>query len=290
MGVDEVNFWQPRGRVSFTSLRPGSLFLFKLKKPHNHIVGGGYFVRSTSLPLSIAWETFEKKNGAKSRLDFESMIRKFTNDSSIRDPEIGCIVLAAPFFWPENLWIPDPIGFAGNIVRGRYYDTEKSADVELWNAVQLRLEMGNRNSTVQLLADHEPIRRFGAPITVKPRLGQGAFRVLVTDAYKRRCAITGEHTLPVLEAAHILPFSKNGPHEVTNGLLLRSDFHKLFDLGMITITKNYKIEVSPRIKEEYFNGKAYYRLHGENLQSLPDLPEERPDKNLLIWHNENIFH
>ena len=49
-GADEVNFWQPRGAVQYNSLNPGSLFLFKLKRPHNHIAGGGYFVKSTSHP------------------------------------------------------------------------------------------------------------------------------------------------------------------------------------------------------------------------------------------------
>lgn len=123
--VDEVNFWQPRGKVAFSSLLPGSPFLFKLKKPFNHIAGGGYFVKSTSLPLSIAWETFGYKNGAHSKSVFESMIRALSSDPMARDPEIGCTVLSEPFFWPKDLWIPDPSGFAGNIVRGRYYDTSK---------------------------------------------------------------------------------------------------------------------------------------------------------------------
>ena len=52
----------------------------------------------------------------------------------------------------------------------------------------------------------------------------------MTDAYERRCAVTGEKTLPVLEAAHIRPYALLGPHRVNNGLLLRSDLHKLFDL------------------------------------------------------------
>lgn len=47
-------------------------------------------------------------------------------------------------------------------------------------------------------------------ILIRHRLGQGAFRVLVTDAYQRRCAISGEKTLPVLEAAHIRPYSQHG--------------------------------------------------------------------------------
>ncbi|WP_162470581.1 HNH endonuclease [Desulfosporosinus orientis] len=61
---------------------------------------------------------------------------------------------------------------------------------------------------------------------------------MVTEAYYRRCAITGEKTLPVLEAAHIKPYSLEGSHETNNGLLLRKDLHTLFDRGYITITED----------------------------------------------------
>ena len=61
-------------------------------------------------------------------------------------------------------------------------------------------------------------------------------------------------------------------HEISNGLLLRSDFHKLFDIGLVTVTPTYRIEVGSRIKEEWFNGKSYYRLHGKTLATLPDRP------------------
>lgn len=39
--VDEVNFWQPSRRAPFVGLEPGAPFLFKLKRPYNHIAGGG---------------------------------------------------------------------------------------------------------------------------------------------------------------------------------------------------------------------------------------------------------
>jgi putative restriction endonuclease len=45
--------------------------------------------------------------------------------------------------------------------------------------------------------------RYGAPLLVEPRLGQGTFQVAVADAYGCACAVTGEHTLPALEAAQI---------------------------------------------------------------------------------------
>jgi putative restriction endonuclease len=101
--------------------------------------------------------------------------------------------------------------------------------------------------------------------------------------------VTGETTLPVLEAAHILPFSDRGPNHVSNGLLLRSDFHKLFDAGLITITPGLTIEVSSRIREEWFNGKAYYRLSGKPLANKPSKVEHLPAPAFLKWHNENRF-
>lgn len=59
----EVNFWAP-SNANFKALRPGELFLFKLHAPRNYIVGGGIFAHATSLPCSIAWETFGEFNGA----------------------------------------------------------------------------------------------------------------------------------------------------------------------------------------------------------------------------------
>jgi putative restriction endonuclease len=131
--------------------------------------------------------------------------------------------------------------------------------------------------------------RYGAEYLARGRLGQGAFRVLVTDAYERRCAVTGEKTLPVLEAAHIRPFALKGPHRVSNGLLLRSDLHTLFDLGYVTVTPNLHLEVSQRLKTEWQNGREYYAHHGQPLRVQPAALESRPGREFLTWHNENTF-
>jgi len=121
------------------------------------------------------------------------------------------------------------------------------------------------------------------------RIGQAGFRVIVTDAYTRRCAISGERTLPVLEAAHIRPYSDEGPNRTDNGLLLRSDLHKLFDDGYITISDTYNVEVSKRIKEEFNNGGDYYKYHGQKLIILPKTIYDQPSKDFLRWHNENVY-
>jgi putative restriction endonuclease len=95
--------------------------------------------------------------------------------------------------------------------------------------------------------------------------------------------------LPALEAAHIKPFNESGPHAVHNGLLLRSDFHRLFDRGYITITPEYRIEVSRRLKEEFKNGRSYNPFHGKPLANIPASPDDRPLKELLNWHNEHLY-
>jgi putative restriction endonuclease len=111
----------------------------------------------------------------------------------------------------------------------------------------------------------------------------------VTETYQRRCALTGEKTLPVLEAAHIKPYAEQGPHRIQNGLLLRSDLHILFDQGYFTITPDHHVLVSKRIREEFENGRDYYALDGKPVKVLPDLERNRPAPEFLQWHNEQMY-
>ena len=73
-----------------------------------------------------------------------------------------------------------------------------------------------------------------------------------------------------------------------NGILLRRDFHPLFDRGYVTITRDYHFEVSKRIHEEFDNGKNYYDLHGHKIR-VPSNPDLQPDTKILEWHNDKVF-
>jgi len=61
---------------------------------------------------------------------------------------------------------------------------------------------------------------------------------------------------------------------INKGLLLRRDFHTLFDRGYITLDKNLTVEVSHRIKEDFGSDKEYYAHHGIKLVILPDRKEQ----------------
>jgi len=133
-----------------------------------------------------------------------------------------------------------------------------------------RMETGNRQGRGlrfrgRRAGDLAPRRTAdeGIPVTERsqskshnPRLGQGSFRLIVTDSYERLCAFTNFPVRHVLEAVHIRPYSSGGSHIPSNGILLRQDLHTLFDRGYRTATPPHQVEVSSRIKEEFNNGKG----------------------------------
>jgi len=284
--LDEVNFWQPGGSRRFQALDPGELFLFKLHAPHNAIVGGGIFAHATLLAVSRAWDAFGVGNGAESLPEMRRRIERYRKAPAQphEDYTIGCILLEQPFFLPREAWAPPPPDWHPNVVQGKTYDLNAEPGRSLWRAVQ------DAARVAPIGADQPAVEstRYGEPVLVRPRLGQGSFRVLVTDVYDRRCAVTGERVLPVLEAAHIRPYALGGEHRVDNGLLLRSDLHTLFDRGYVTVTPDFRLEVSRRIRQDWHNGNHYYGLHGQAVR-VPPHPGDRPAESFLRWHNEQAY-
>jgi len=279
--LDEINFWQPSGNRQFKALSPSELFLFKLHSPHDYIVGGGFFAHSSLLPISLAWEAFGEKNGARNLMKMRTRVEKYRRqEHSTDDYRIGCIILEQPFFLPESAWIPVPSDWKSSIQQGRRYDLVIEPGLSLWRQLHVTVPFAS--------AVREERARYGQPIITLPRLGQGSFRILVTDAYDRRCAVTNERTLPALDAAHIKPYSESGQHVISNGILMRRDLHALFDKGYVTVTPSMKVEVSRRIKEEYENGRDYYRLQGSTIR-VPVNPSNHPSRECLEWHNLNIY-
>lgn len=290
LAPEDVNFWQPGGRTAFRVLKPGGAFVFKLKGINNAIGGIGFFAAQSQLPLSLAWDTFGVRNGFDSLEQFRTVIQRYRRDSE-HNPIIGCIALTNPIFFNREDWINILPNWSRNIVQGKTYSTNDAIGKTLWQ--QIETVLARYLTTVPNIQDSftvaEESPQYGNAVLRKVRIGQGAFRLSVIDAYNKRCAITGEKTLPVLEAAHIKPFAESGPNQTANGLLLRSDMHKLFDDGYITVTPSLKIEVSKRIREEFNNGREYYQYHGKSLLVLPELNKNKPSPLYLEYHNNTVF-
>ncbi len=282
---DEVNFWKPSADRRFLA-DPFTPFLFKLKAPRNAICGFGWFARYTHLPDWLAWDCFGDGNGCWSLAEMRERITRIRKGMDHRPrrhgDEIGCIVVVQPVFFAESDWIEQPRTWPP---RSLTPVTRTMADPE-WARVWEECRRRAAVARPEMVAEASP--RFGAARLVQPRLGQGAFRVAVTDAYGRACAVTGEHSLPALDAAHIRAVADDGPYEVRNGILLRADLHRLFDVGYATIDGDRLFRVSPRLRADFANGKSYYPLDGKPV-SLPKAAAERPSAEFLAWHLERRF-
>lgn len=280
--LDELNFWQPSPSGTFRALDPGDPFLFKLHHPDHFIVGGGFFAHYSVLPASLAWETFGERNGASTLGDVRKRIEKYRRSSDPTDDyKIGCIILEQPFFFDSDQWIAPPPSFQPNIVRGKTYDLASIEGRSLWREVELRVISSRPR-------EWQEIQALGSLAMIRRRLGQGAFRILVTDAYQRRCAITAERALPTLEAVHIKGIGAGGMHRVDNGLLLRSDVHRLFDAGYLSVRPDLRVEVSDKLRTEFANGEYYRQFAGTEIW-VPPSAQDRPNKEFLEWHRDIVF-
>ena len=279
---DEVNFWQPSGGQAFRAIPPGAPLIFRQKAPHNRIVGFGWFLRHVVSEDWVAWDAFGEANGAPDFATMRGRISRYRRSALTGPATIGCLMLADPVFFPAGAAIPDPADWKPNIVRGKTYDLSTGEGARIWEACRQRAGL------MTPTPEQGAAERYGAPTTVRPRLGQGSFRMAVTEAYGGACAVTTEHSLPVLDAAHVRPFGKGGEHATSNGLLLRSDLHRLFDHGYVTVTPKHVLRVSKALREDYSNGATYYPLDGRAIH-LPRAAHDQPDPEVLAWHGDEVF-
>ena len=106
---------------------------------------------------------------------------------------------------------------------------------------------------------------------IKRRLRDTKFRKKLMAAYEGRCAVSGTNVAAVLEASHITPYAISPSNKTTNGILLRADLHTLFDAALLKISKDYKIQVDPSLRDS-----EYWQFHQKTI-SLPRLDNDKPD-------------
>ena len=284
----EVNFWRP-SQNRFAALESGELFFFKLKAPHNAIGGFGLFTRGAVLPVWEAWDVFGPANGVPDGDALLARLKRLSHGAGQAigvDDWIGCLAITEPIFFPPDSWVPTPADWSRPIVSGKGYDLTSGEGRRLYEACLESAEASER--AAEWTDEAQLAARRGRPLEVRPRLGQATFRIAVLDAYSQRCSVTGERSLPVVEASHIRPFAQGGEHAVRNGLPLRRDIHRLFDLGYVSVRPDRSFAVSRALRDQYENGRVYYDLDGTEVRE-PGRPGDRPDPERLEWHYEEVF-
>lgn len=128
------------------------------------------------------------------------------------------------------------------------------------------------------------------------RSGSEKFKKGVREAYMYKCAISGEKNIKILEAAHIDPYKNASPefiqnNNVSNGILLRSDIHLLFDAHYIAINPDHRFGLRVVVSEEIENGKDseyYKKFNNRELKSKPINPETFPNFDALRRRLERL--
>lgn len=118
---------------------------------------------------------------------------------------------------------------------------------------------------------------------VTQRQGQPAFRRALRVAYSDRCCVTGAGDVAVLEAAHIRQYDGAATNRVSNGLLLRSDIHTLFDLHLLSVATDLTVLVSSTLSDPIYRG-----LHGAFVE-VPNAMADRPDPEALAFHRASFI-
>lgn len=94
------------------------------------------------------------------------------------------------------------------------------------------------------------------------RRGQAKFRALLMAAYENSCAITGCAVGDILDACHVKPYADVKDYSVSNGILLRTDVHTLFDVGLIKISaEDMRVYVDKSITDEEYRKLDGTRIH-----------------------------
>ena len=129
---------------------------------------------------------------------------------------------------------------------------------------------------------------------VRERRNQYLFRRNVLSAYGGKCCITGLNVPELLNASHIVPWSKNPEQRLNprNGLCLNALHDRAFDRGLITVLPNGKVKVSAYLREKAKTCCESAFLTGCDGKKIaePDKHEFKPATEFLEHHNQKIFH
>lgn len=126
---------------------------------------------------------------------------------------------------------------------------------------------------------------------VKTRVNQSFFRAAILAAYNSTCCITGLQNPELLIASHIRPWGLDEKNRLNprNGLAINALHDKAFENGLLTITTDYKIKISPLLevdKKSPVINDFFIKYNGQQI----NLPSRfLPDAEFLKYHNNERF-
>lgn len=173
-----------------------------------------------------------------------------------------------------------------NFVHGRRWGVlfeEPMTDQDLDEAEN---ELSTREASPLLLFDEEP----DYTVTKSRRVARSyAFTNQVKEIYNYTCcfcntSLKTTNDLLELDAAHIVPRSKNGVDDARNGIALCKRHHWAFDKGLILISENREIIIPEPILSIPEN-EVLTELNGREITEANEM-HLRAANQAFTWHRE----
>lgn len=273
----KVNLWKPFA-YDYT-ISPNTLIVLAIEGDNHSVLPVGHALLNNTgyLTLDEAWSTFTQGNCNQSKSEFLSAARDFP--IICKTNRVFCTILSSVNLTKELPSLPgEPLSFVNPNVTALFSQSEFP--------YYLQSDDNNASQNIDSSEPFIPLDDDQTKVKVETqsvvREGQDEFRRSLFEAYDGRCCITGESMKEVLQAAHIQSYIDKRSHHVQNGLLLRSDFHLLYDSGLMTILPDYSIKVSSLVDSEY-----YQSFNGKKI-TLPVDPNKYPSMKALLLKSKEF--
>lgn len=128
---------------------------------------------------------------------------------------------------------------------------------------------------------------------VAKRVRDQGFRKAIVKLYEHRCALCGIRMLTpeghtIVEAAHIVPWSRSQDDKPQNGLALCRLCHWSFDEGLMGVGTEYDVLISPAVRQD-----SNFPGHMETLSGRTIIKPQNsgfwPEQRNLEIHRKEIF-
>jgi putative restriction endonuclease len=184
------------------------------------------------------------------------------------------------------------LGNASNADRAIWEEFHSNWDKLAFESEQLleKIVEKKSRSSKKVISD-EVVEGKERESLARVRINQNFFRATVLASYDSRCCITGLAIPDLLNASHIVPWSVDVANRVNprNGLCLNVIHDRAFDRGLITVTPDYRVKLSPSVKfrPDDHAATAFLKQFDNTQITLPQ--RFQPDMDFLKYHNEKVF-
>ncbi len=165
-------------------------------------------------------------------------------------------------------------------------------DILPYESEKLLAKFKNKELDKEIISEQEPIAvGLTREAQIQVRVNQSFFRTMIMASYNYTCCITGINQPSLLIAGHIKPWGIDPKNRLNpqNGIAINALHDKAFENGLITITPDYIIKISPELKKQDKDKTIQKYFICYDGQKIIEPTRFLPGREFLEWHEMKKF-